>query len=206
MTLKQNASSYITGQTGNALIKVAIISNKNKKMKKIIYSIILVFIMIETTNAQVALGGKQTIEGTSTILDFNNTDTNTNGIILPAVNSLPTILTDANNGTFLFDKTDNKVKMFENNAWINLTDAGSSSSIESNTSIESGNLQGVIIGSDSSNAEGILILESDDKAMILPRVEDPHLNVKSPYPGMMCYDTKSKSLAIFNGYLWNYWK
>ena len=111
-----------------------------------------------------------------------------------------------NNGTFLFDRSDNKVKMFENNTWINLTDTGSSSSIVVNTSAESGNSQGVIIGAENSSAEGILVLESADKAMILPRIEDPHLNVKSPYPGMMCYDTKSKSLAVFNGYLWNYWK
>ena len=162
--------------------------------------------MIGTIDAQVALGGKQTIEGTSTILDFNNTATNTNGIILPAISALPSTLSSNNNGTFLFDRSDNKVKMFENNTWINLTDTGSSSSIVVNTSAESGNSQGVIIGAENSSAEGILVLESADKAMILPRIEDPHLNVKSPYPGMMCYDTKSKSLAVFNGYLWNYWK
>ena len=34
----------------------------------------------------------------------------------------------------------------------------------------------------------------------------PHLNVKSPYPGMMCFDTVSNTLAVFDGENWNYWK
>lgn len=48
--------------------------------------------------------------------------------------------------------------------------------------------------------------ESTDKAMILPRIKAPHLNVKSPYPGMMCYDTETQSVALFDGRFWNYWR
>ena len=42
--------------------------------------------------------------------------------------------------------------------------------------------------------------------MILPKVNQPEINVKSPYPGMICYDTASKTVAIFDGKVWNYWK
>jgi len=52
---------------------------------------------------------------------------------------------------------------------------------------------------------GVLELRANDKALVLPKVENPHLNVKSPVPGMMVYDSNSKSLAIFDGLKWNYW-
>jgi hypothetical protein len=155
-------------------------------------------------SGQVAIG-KENIEGTSTLLDFDNTTGNSKGIILSSVDNIPVLTTD-NNGTFLFDKTDRKVKMYENNTWIALSNTGSSSQITSNASIESGSNQGVIMGKNTSNAKGILVLESFDKAIILPRIINPHTTVKSPYPGMMCYDMASKSLAVFDGINWNYWK
>ena len=30
-------------------------------------------------------------------------------------------------------------------------------------------------------------------------------DVFSPYPGMMCYDMASKTVAIFDGTQWSYW-
>ncbi|MRI63342.1 hypothetical protein EDM00_04945 [Ornithobacterium rhinotracheale] len=66
--------------------------------------------------------------------------------------------------------------------------------------------QGVIIGSLESDAKGVLIFESKDKAPILPQVEDPVNNIPSPEPGTICYDTKSKSLAVFDGVNWYFWK
>lgn len=63
-----------------------------------------------------------------------------------------------------------------------------------------------VIGARETAVAGVLVLESADKAMVLPRVASPHLNVKSPYPGMMCYDTDSKTLAVFDGTVWNYWR
>ena len=170
-------------------------------MKKILYTVILCgFTSISL--AQVGIG-KNTVDGVSTILDFENSTTN--GIILPAVDFAPTDLNVINNGgTFLYDLTDSRVKMYENGTWINLSDAGIKTSIISNTSNEIGN--GVIIGAETTSAKGVLVLESDSKAMILPKINQPEVNVKSPYPGMICYDTASKTLAIFDGKVWNYWK
>lgn len=186
-------------------------------MKKILYTSLLLFAV--SANAQISIGGKETVEGNSTLLDFNSPflsgstiqteNDNTKGIILPAVDNLNGALsatTGVNNGTFLFDKSDNKVKMFEKNTWVFLSDAGNASMISANTSNDTDGLQGVIIGSETSSAKGVLVLESADKAMILPRIMNPHLTVKSPYPGMMCYDTVSRSLAVFDGSVWNYWK
>lgn len=180
-------------------------------MKNLNKYITLSFILfaVVTANAQISIGGKQSVEGTTTLLDFNNTATNTSGIILPAVANVSNALavTPANNnGTFLFDRSTSKVRMYENGVWVDISGTGSSAQITANTSNESPNAQGAIIGSETSSAKGVLVLESANKAMILPRIENPHLSVKSPYPGMMCYDTYSNSLAVFDGTNWNYWK
>ena len=176
-------------------------------MKKIIFSI--TFCSLATfASAQVAIG-KESINGTSTILDFNNTSDNFRGIILPTVENTSKSLastTPENNGTFLFDKSDKKLKMYENDAWIELSGEGDDSNLLVNTTDENYQEQGVIIGSGASNAKGVLVLEATDKAVILPKIANPHTTVKSPYAGMMCYDTASKTLAVFNGSVWNYWK
>ncbi|WP_435524785.1 hypothetical protein [Chryseobacterium indoltheticum] len=39
-------------------------------------------------------------------------------------------------------------------------------------------------------------MEDTDKAMILPKVASPHLNIINPAPGMMVYDTTAKQLAV----------
>jgi len=175
-------------------------------MKKIIYTT-LFCLSVHFASAQVALGGKTSVEGNNTILDFNNIAGNTRGIILSAVESAPTSLNSANNGTFLFDRTDKKVKMYEKNMWVDLSDEGTiTTALIANTNTTPEKDGSVIIGAESSSAKGVLILQSPNKAMILPKIENPHTNVKSPYPGMICYDTASKSLAVFDGSVWNYWR
>lgn len=172
-------------------------------MKHILYSITFCLMAI-TVNSQIAIG-KNSVEGTATILDFDNPTSNFRGIILPAVDDAEdSTLDENNNGTFLFDRIDNKLKMYENDDWVELSDAGSSTGLLNNTATESGD--GVIIGAEQTDAIGILVLESEDKALKLPRVANPHLTIKSPIVGTMCYDTVSKSLAIFDGSNWNYWK
>lgn len=170
-----------------------------KQIKNI--SIALALVVFNTFYAQVAIE-KETVDGRSTVLDFNNIPSNTKGLILPATQGFPTG-TPAN-GTFIFDTSDDQVKVHENNNWKALSDTGNGSAIVTNSSDETGN--GVVIGTPAGSAEGILVLESADKAMILPKISSPHLNVKNPYPGMICYDTASKTFAVFDGTVWNYWK
>jgi hypothetical protein len=170
-----------------------------KPIKKI--SIALALMIFNAFYTQVAIG-KETIDGRSTILDFNNTSTNTKGLNLPATQGIPA--GSPANGTFVFDTSDGKVKVYENNTWKALSDVGNVASVIPNDSDEAGN--GVVIGNKEGSADGVLVLESPDKAMILPKISSPHLNVKNPYPGMICYDTVSKTFAVFDGTVWNYWK
>ena len=188
-------------------------------MKKILY---LTFCIITFySNAQVFMGSGPAVTGTSILLNFEGhtaTDAtndaitaNNRGIILPSVGTTPTfsIVTPAtnnsNNGTFIFDKSTKMIKMFENGNWRNFsTTAGDDSKVLANTSAEVGT--GVIIGANTTTAKGVLVLESSSKSLVLPHIQNPHLTVKSPYPGMMCYDTASNTIAIFDGTSWNYWR
>ncbi|MCH7399356.1 hypothetical protein MM236_15245 [Belliella sp. DSM 107340] len=143
---------------------------------------------------------KQTVDGgEGTLLDF--AAGTTKGIVIPAVESLPST---PSNGTFLFDKNDQIVKVYANGVWLNLSDEGDGSALLPYSGPSNG--KKTVIGSRTSDANGVLVLESPDKAMILPKIASPHLNVPSPYPGMMCYDTDAKALAVFDGAVWNYWK
>lgn len=182
-------------------------------MKKIIYSTLLIS-LATFANAQVSISGKQSVEGDATLLDFNsplsadtNSTTNNNvlGIILPAVEN-ESVVTSPSNGTFIYDHDAKTVKMFEADGWVSLSGEGNNSKIVVNTSDDLNANHGAIIGSKTSDAKGVLVLESSDKAIILPRIANPDTAVKNPYPGLMCYDTVSKSLVVFDGTLWNYWK
>lgn len=155
---------------------------------------------MSNVDAQVAIG-KTSIDGDA-ILDFENQTTK--GLILPIVTSLPSGA-NLQNGTLLMDYTTAKILCFNNGRWRDLTDAdGNTSAVSLNPSLETG--MGVILGNTTSNAEGVLILESNSKALVLPKINQPHLNVASPYPGMVCYDTNSRTIAMFNGTYWYFWK
>lgn len=149
-------------------------------------------------HAQVAVE-KTSLDGSS-ILDFNAGTTK--GIILPALTTLPA---SPPNGFLGFNKLDARVYAYQNNIYVPLTQGtGIITALITNPSAEIGN--GVIIGAATSTASGVLVLESTSLALTLPKINQPHLNVKSPYPGMMCYDTATNTIAIFDGAYWNYWK
>ncbi|MBE8722088.1 hypothetical protein C4F40_15270 [Sphingobacterium sp. Ka21] len=141
---------------------------------------------------------KLTVDGGG-VLDFASGTTK--GIILPAVATLPS--TPAN-GTFLYDKNAQMVKMFANGAWVNLSDEGDNSAVLPYSGTAAGTQ--TVIGAKSTTVDGVLVLEATDKALVLPKVASPHLNVPGPYPGMMCYDTDAKALAVYDGTVWSYWK
>lgn len=166
-------------------------------MKKVFTIIITLYAVV--ASAQVAIEKSQ-VDGDG-LLDFPaNT---TKGILLPIVETLPS---DASSGTLLMDKNDKTLKMNVESAWIPLSDEGSVTGAVFNSNGEIPGQNRVIMGSDATSAPGVLVLESPDKALILPKIAAPHINVKNPYPGMICYDTVSKSMAVFDGLKWSYWK
>lgn len=171
--------------------------------------IISFFMFSILINAQIGIGiENNTI---SRILDFDDgcdgqglNCANTKGIILPIVSNLPT--ENLVNGTFVLDGNDKAFKVYENNIWKRLSFIpGDLSSVISVTDAEEvGN--GVVLGSASTQVNGVLVLEVIDKALVLPNINKPYETVPNPYPGMICYDTDSKSLMLFDGTYWNIWR
>lgn len=169
-------------------------------MKKLILNI--AFFCIITAHAQVAIG-KDVVSNSSVSLEFGNTESR--GMILPYVENKSGISV---NGTMIYDTTDHKVKYLKGGSWfdlsVNNTPAGTADLSIQTTKVEKPEAK-VSIGQPSS-VDGILVLEDANKAMILPKVASPHLNIINPAPGMMVYDTTARQLAVFNGTRWSFWK
>lgn len=130
-------------------------------------------------------------------------------------------------GTIIFNLPDKKVKYMKAGAWFDLTGSPTfplvlkdesnndvtfvqfnsiNSSLQDNAR-ESDNAKSAIgVNAATDTTNGILVLTDSDKAMVLPKVESPHLNVQNPAPGMMVYDTVKRQLAVFNGTVWSFWK
>jgi len=73
-------------------------------------------------------------------------------------------------------------------------------------SLEDEKTKGIIIGNESSDSDGALIIEAQGKGILLPRVYQPHINIKNPDPGLVCFDTDKGMIALFDGNVWHYYK
>lgn len=164
-----------------------------------------VMVMIAASaNAQVAIG-KPAVTNSSVSLEFGNDN---KGIVLPWVNSAAAV-TGAVDGTIIFDAADKKVKYRKNSAWFDLSvdNTGIVDTGLQNTLTESSNAKVAIgVNGASDTTPGILVLTDTDKAMVLPNVAKPHLNIINPAAGMMAYDTINHMLAVYNGTVWSFWK
>lgn len=184
------------------------------KLKKIIMKKLITYLLLTaaaSVNAQVIIGDAvgTAYDKTSVLLDFSANQNK--GIVLPYVRTLPVNPTE---GTLVLDVTDpSKARVkYYNGSWVDLSsqDANVTSAlIDQPTAFQAPEVQNAkaIFGASSSTADGVLVLESTTKAMILPIVEDVQ-NILSPSPGMMVYINKSgaKRLAIYNGNKWSFWK
>ena len=180
-------------------------------MKKIIISIFIISSV--SLFSQVIIGDEigTATNKTSVLLEFANT--NNKGIILPYVRTLPA---NPDPGTLLLDVSNPekaRIKYYSakdaNEPWEDLSgkDADVTSELNIQTPITESSTSKVIIGSTTTEANGVLVLESTNKAMVLPTVSDVN-NIPSPSPGMLVYINKSgaKRLAVFNGKTWAFWK
>ena len=176
-------------------------------MKK--YILISAFIFTASVlKAQVIINkdAAQNLSSASVLLEFG---TEKKGLLLPWVTTAAGV-TGAVPGTMVYDISDKKVKYYKGGAtpsWIDLSvDTTGVVDVSLQSSLTDASDAKTIIGNRASTTPGILILESTDKAMVLPKVASPHLNIFNPAAGMMVYDTTAKQLAVFNGTVWSFWK
>lgn len=181
---------------------------KKQKLYHMKKSLTLILISISVfAFAQVAIG-KDSVTNTSVSLEFGDDTTEKKGIVMPWVTSAASV-TGAVNGTIIYDIFDKKVKYLKNGTWFDLSvdTTGSVVTTDQDSLNELASAKAAI-GKDAAtdSTPGILVLTDTDKAMILPKVATPHLNIKNPAAGMMVYDKTNRQLAIFNGTNWTFWK
>ena len=177
-------------------------------MKKIILSLLISCTTI--AYSQVIIGDQTgtATNKTAVLLDFASGQNK--GIILPYVRVVPSQPTP---GTMILDASDanNASVKYYNGTWNDLS-SGNKANIslqmtaQPGTSVTESSSAKVIIGANSSSAPGVLVLESTQKVMVLPQVNQIG-DIQNPAPGMMVYVNKSgaKRLAVFNGAKWTYW-
>lgn len=181
-------------------------------MKKIAITLLMSFGAL--VSAQVIIGGKvgnAPVTNNSVLLQFANT--NDKGLVLPTVRTMPTSPTP---GTLVVDGTNPnaaRVKYYNGKSgdgWQDLSGTNGNVSSLLATQPETVNEKReskTIIGDQNTSADGILVLESATKAMVLPTVSDVQ-NVLNPTAGMMVFVNKSgsKRLAVYNGTVWSFWR
>lgn len=178
-------------------------------MKKFILTICIGITTI--SNAQIIIGDAigTTPVKTSVLLEFQANQNK--GVILPYTRTLPDTPAE---GTLLLDAADpTKARIkYYNGAWVDLSgqDANITTALAGQPSaVQAPEVPAakVIIGAQTSTANGVLVLESTTKSMVLPIVADVQ-NIPSSSPGMMVYVNKAgaKRLAVFNGSKWSFWK
>lgn len=176
---------------------------------------ILLLTIINGANAQVIIGDAVGTAATKTSVLLEFAANQNKGIILPYVRTTLPAASAANHGTILLDAntaTNARMKYSNGTTWVDLS--GQNGNVTTALSTQPTavnapelNTSKAVIGASSSAAEGVLILESATKAMVLPQVADVQ-NIVNPSPGMMVYVTKAgaKRLAVFNGTKWSFWE
>lgn len=178
----------------------------NRRYKHFIFLTVFSYFGIFSAVGQTSIG-KKTVEGTDVILDFKANENR--GIILPWVTKESDVTAPVG-GTLVFDSNDKKVKYYKAGTeatWVDLSiNTGNVDLSIQQAFDENAEAKPTVIGSRTSTASGVLVLESTTKAMVLPKMESPHLNILSPKAGTMAFDTESKMLCVFNGTEWSFWK
>jgi len=150
--------------------------------------------------SQVAIG-KNAVSSDAVSLDFGNEN---RGLLLPWVDN--TAAVNAVDGTMIYDTSDHKVKVKYAAGWVDLSVDNTGAA---DTTIQDGKSDladaKVSIGTPTASPDGILVLEDDNKAMVLPKVSSVN-DIVSPSPGMMVFVTSGNLLAVFNGTVWTFWQ
>lgn len=171
---------------------------------KNILTIILTTLVAAVAQSQVAIG-KPEVTNSSVSLEFGSGN---KGLLLPWVISEGAVA-GAVDGTIIYDTEQKKVKYRKNNTWFDLSvdKTGVVDTTLQDSLIENNNAK-VAIGANGAadTTPGILVLTDTNKAMILPNVAKPHLNIINPSAGMIAYDTTNHMLAVYNGTVWSFWK
>jgi hypothetical protein len=154
---------------------------------------------------QVMIGNKISFSSPSSIMEFPDNDTR--GMVLPILD-IANMTPNYVGGTMLLDSNSKKVKYYaDNNQWVELSpNDGDLSKVVVSTQPDKEEMRTLIGNNPNVTTIGALVLDSTDKALVLPRVESPHLTMINPPAGTLVFDTKTKMLCVYNGKEWTFWE
>lgn len=173
--------------------------------------LIIITIALITSSLQAQVGiervsDSELVRGDA-IMDFESPATK--GILLPRVTSTPEVPTAG--GAMVFNLDTQRVEHYNanENTWKPMTEPSEvtvegHNSNDSMTDLGSGALITAGTVTNTNIPSGVLVLESDNKALVLPQVENATL-LPSPKAGTICYDMATKSIAVYNGTHWSFW-
>lgn len=176
-------------------------------MKKLLLSTISIF-FVNTISAQVIFGDNvgTATNKTSVLMEFSNAGNR--GLILPYITDKTGLNTPGSIILNATTPTAAKVEYYNGTSWVDLSVQTSnvSSYLPAQPLAKENARAKVVIGSNTSAADGILVLESASKAMVLPIVSS-YQNIVNPAPGMMVLLNNGgiKILAVYNGSQWSFW-
>ena len=152
-----------------------------------------------TMSAQIGVD-KATGFGASALLEFGN---EARGIRLMPVTDATTLTASA--GTIVFDGTTGSFRYYNGTVWSSVVTGGCAPCGAPTVADDSN--QGVILGENTSVAQGVLILGKDTgetKGLVLPNVNLAEAKIPSPPIGLMVYDTSSETVKVYNGVVWTH--
>lgn len=152
--------------------------------------------------AQIGIG--TTTVNVKAVLEFGS---DSKGIILPWVTSASAVVSPSG-GTLIYDCNDRKVKYYNNNthSWtdMSITNGMVDTSLQDGYNEQSLFVK-AIFGAPSTTKSGVLVLETTDKALVLPKINDVTTDFPNPEPGTIVYDISRKMVAVYNGLNWTFW-
>ncbi|MDR6159062.1 hypothetical protein QF023_002867 [Chryseobacterium sp. SLBN-27] len=162
-------------------------------MKKII--ILTALTLAGWVQSQVAIG-KTTLTNSSVALEFGS---DVRGIRLPLVTDATTMT--GTNGSMVFDAATGSFRFYANNVWSAATSGGQTGGAPTGSDTGSG----VIVGANSSSATGALIIESSNRALVLPQAILVGQRSITGVKGLAIWDPALKAVAVYDGVKWNYY-
>ena len=179
-----------------------------------IYKLFLLIFSFSFLSAQVIVGDEFTkvndLDIDKIALSF---DTSNMGIILPIIKPVAETNDIIKPGAIFVSAKDNRVKIYNKSyesslLWLTNSISGS---LPVDTSIENNNVNDFIIGNQTNLTKGILVLETDNKTLVLPKIGDkdnpPHKYIKDPYIGTIGFaDTKNYTNpnSVLRKFMWVY--
>lgn len=176
-------------------------------MKKLLL-LFLVFVMKISIFSQIIVGDNlgTATDKSSVLLEFSAAENR--GVILPYITDKSSVNTAGSLILNATTPTAARVEYYNGSSWIDLSvqNANVSSYLSIQPVANEKSNSKTILGSATSSAEGILVLESASKAMVLPKVSSVK-DIINPAPGMMVLATGSgvPTLAFYNGNQWSFW-